>query len=202
MSLINDALKRANEVKTPPPLPSQTAKILAPVEPPSSRLPLIIFPVILGLIVFLAGFFLLRGFNRKDEAGNWRSPLQRAFAREKGSEHKAAANVDEEAAEPGHPQASVIGTKSQVRDGRPAVATNSGIAPVATVAPPSLAASSNNFPQLKVQGVFFRAKNPGALVNSKTVFVGDWIANAKVVEIRPDGITVEFQGRKKVFDLY
>jgi hypothetical protein len=201
MSLINDALKRANEVQTPPPLPSQTTKTLSPVEPPSpsSRFPLIIHLLLLGVIVLLAGFFLLRGFNRKDEAGNWRSPLQRAFAREKGSEHKAAANVDEEAAEPGHPQASVIGTKSQVRDGRPAVATNSGIAPVA---PPSLAASSNNFPQLKVQGIFFRAKNPGALVNSKTVFVGDWIANAKVVEIRADGITVEFQGRKKVFDLY
>jgi hypothetical protein len=184
---------------------------VAPVQTPApdSRFPLIIFPVILGLILLLAGFFLVRGFNRKDEAGNWRNPVQRAFARESGVSKKAQpANVDEEnAAGASHPEANVVGTKSQKRDsqatvGATTVATNSGSGAIATIAAAPSAASSIAFPQLKVQGIFFRAKNPGALVNSKTVFVGDWVANAKVVEIRQDGITVEFQGRKKVFDLY
>jgi hypothetical protein len=53
-----------------------------------------------------------------------------------------------------------------------------------------------------VQGIFYRAKNPAAMINSKTVFVGDRVSDAKVVAIAPDSVTVEIAGQKKVLSLY
>jgi len=202
MSLINDALKRANEVPSTPPLPHQTAKGLQPVPtrpPTDSRLPLIIFPVILCLVLGVAGYLLLRGFNRRDAAGRWLSPIQRAFARERPQPKAQPASIVEGQTEtptaPGQPAvASAHAIKPPVTPApKPAVATPPLVAAVATNAP---------FPRLKVQGIFYRATNPGALVNSKTVFVGDWVANAKVVAITQDSVTFEFEAQTKTLSLY
>ena len=61
---------------------------------------------------------------------------------------------------------------------------------------------TNGFPVLKVQGIFFRAKNPAAVINAKTVFIGDQVSNAKVVAITTDSVTIEFNGNRKVLTLY
>ena len=90
------------------------------------------------------------------------------------------------------------GTPAPVR--APAAATNS--AAIATAAPPAPLLGTNGFPILKVQGIFFRAKNPAAVINTKTVFVGDQVSNARVVAITTDSVTVEFNGNRKVLTLY
>ena len=48
----------------------------------------------------------------------------------------------------------------------------------------------------------FRPKNPAAVINTKTVFVGDQVSNARVVAITTDSVTVEFNGNRKVLTLY
>ena len=203
MSLINDALKRANQVPPPPPLPQQIAKGLQPVpaRPPSdSRLALIIFPTILCLILAVAGYLLMRGFNSKDAAGRWRSPLQRVFARERPQpKAQPATEVGEETenAAAQH-QAAVASVKLQKAIPSPVPAPRAAVTNVT----PVVVVSTNPFPRLKIQGIFYRANNPSAMINAKTVFIGDWVSNAKVVGITQDSVTVEFEGQTKVLGLY
>jgi hypothetical protein len=64
-------------------------------------------------------------------------------------------------------------------------------------------AGTNGFPPLKVQGIFFRARNPSAVVNGKSVFVGDHMAGGvTIVAITADSVTVEANGNKKTLTLY
>jgi hypothetical protein len=53
----------------------------------------------------------------------------------------------------------------------------------------------------KLQGIFYRPANPSAVVNSKTVFVGDRIANAKVKAIDHQSVTLDVAGETKVLTL-
>jgi hypothetical protein len=50
---------------------------------------------------------------------------------------------------------------------------------------------------LKVTGIFFRATNPLALINGKTVGVGEDIDGIRVTQIEKDRVTVEWNGKMK-----
>src|SRR5207248_810532 len=68
------------------------------------------------------------------------------------------------------------------------VVTNSspdtnGPAPVTEPVKPS-------FPSVRLQGIFYRARNPSAVINAKSVFVGEKVAGAKVVAITRDSATL------------
>lgn len=211
MSQINDALKRAGETPEPPPLPGIPSVPKGTVvfrelpQPKPSQLPVLIFGAALFVIVGLAAFFLVRGMVRK-QAGGWRDSMQKVHAvhARQVSEPTAAAAVEAAQghtapAQPAQPQAKIAprleGTPIPAR---PAVATNSVVA----TAPAPAVLGTNGFPVLKVQGIFFRAKNPAAVINTKTVFVGDQVSNARVVAITTDSVTVEFNGNRKVLTLY
>jgi len=59
------------------------------------------------------------------------------------------------------------------------------------------ARSKANNGSLTVQGIFYRTNDPSAIVNGKTVFVGDTVDSARVVAIERQSVTVELaQGRK------
>ena len=81
-----------------------------------------------------------------------------------------------------------------VRANRPAPLTP---APVVTNAPPPVRA----FPKLNLQGVSYTKQNPSVLINGKTLYVGDHILEATVVEINPEGATVQFDGQFKTLVL-
>ena len=55
--------------------------------------------------------------------------------------------------------------------------------------------------QLKVQGIFYRARDPSAIINGQTVTVGDHIGTAKVVAIERQSVTVEIAQERKVLSL-
>src|SRR5437763_6909126 len=61
MSLINDALKRAGQAKTPPPHDTTEAPLHAVESKPPSRFPLLILSV-LFFVLGLAGWFFVRGW--------------------------------------------------------------------------------------------------------------------------------------------
>jgi len=50
---------------------------------------------------------------------------------------------------------------------------------------------------LKLSGIFFRQTNPLALINGKTVGVGDDIDGIRVTKIESDRVTVEWDGKTK-----
>lgn len=68
--------------------------------------------------------------------------------------------------------------------------------PVVAATPPP---PKPEFPTLKLQGIFYRRTNPSALISGKTVFVGEKVQGAKVIEIDRQSVTLEFQGEKKTY---
>jgi hypothetical protein len=70
-----------------------------------------------------------------------------------------------------------------------------------TPPPPIPAPIKVDFPPLKLQGIFFRATNPSALINGKTVFAGDYIGDVKVVAIERQRVKVELEGATKTIPL-
>jgi hypothetical protein len=170
MSLINDALKRARQ--------SQQVNIpggppLRPVEPKSGGgMGWILLAVIILLVA--ASFFIGMSLSK-------RKPEMVATAPEISSPQEVA---------------SVTATAvSGVPTSAPAPASN---------APPSVsintqtAAISNSTPQPppqppqpKLQGIIFTPPKPWAIVNSKTVYVGDSVGDFTVKEISRNAVTLE-----------
>jgi len=77
--------------------------------------------------------------------------------------------------------------------------------PVETVQPKveyvQLKVPPGSFPELKLQGIFFRLNKPSVLINGRSLGVGDEIAGAKVEKIERQTVTVDFYGQKKVLGI-
>lgn len=52
-----------------------------------------------------------------------------------------------------------------------------------------------------LKGILFSKKNPSALINSKTVFVGDKVGEAVVVKIEEASVTLEIKGKTEVLTM-
>ncbi len=68
------------------------------------------------------------------------------------------------------------------------------------VKPPATGDATAEFPELRLQGIIFRRKNPSAFINGKTLYVGDLIGSAELIEIDIQFVMFELGGeRKKLF---
>ncbi len=54
------------------------------------------------------------------------------------------------------------------------------------------------FPELRLNGIFYRPAKPSAIINGKLVFPGDDIEGVKIISIERNSVTVEFGDQKKV----
>ena len=54
---------------------------------------------------------------------------------------------------------------------------------------------------LKLQGIFFGHSRPSAIINGKTVYVGDILDKARIVAIQPKSVTVEMGGETNILKL-
>jgi hypothetical protein len=70
-------------------------------------------------------------------------------------------------------------------------------APAPEADPPARPAEAAWPVRLKVTGIFFRKNNPLALINAKTVGIGDEIDGIRVTKIESDRVTVEWNGKVK-----
>ena len=57
------------------------------------------------------------------------------------------------------------------------------------------------FPSIKLQGIFFRIKDPSALINGRSMVVGEEIEGAVIKKIERSTVTFEFQGESRVVSL-
>jgi hypothetical protein len=199
MSLINDALKRATEAQ---PAGKPTPEMETTMKPaPQARtmgLPVYFTPVLL-FIVSGACWFLVKGWDvrRQAIASTPAIPVQ---AREAEETPDVPAGEGAELPIPGNrrfalndrpsPSVPLSARAGSVTAGAAADSVPADI--VADEAPPAF----------KLQGIFYRPANPSAVVNSKTVFVGDRIANAKVKAIDHQSVTLEVAGETKVLTLH
>lgn len=60
---------------------------------------------------------------------------------------------------------------------------------------------AEEFPELSLQGIFFRLKNPSVMINRRALYVGDEIGGAKVVEIRRRTVTLEMNGERRTLSM-
>lgn len=169
MSLINDALKRAKQTR------QQSATPAAPVSPPPSLYrPLETAPRRARTGWFLPGMVVLLILAGMICIGVtlFRRPAAKA------STEQTFANENQSSAAATPPE------------------TTPAPAPRATSKPssqPSVPATI--YPLPKVQGIVFSPAKPWAIVNGKTVFVGDTIGNLRVQSISRDKVVVVGGGR-------
>jgi hypothetical protein len=182
MSLINDALKRATQAQPATKPAPEMETTMKPAPPPRTvGLPVYFMPVLL-FIISGACWFLIRGWDARRSV---RAPIP-VQARE------VPATPPREGAELPIPQ----NRQFALSDAPTPAAGTTAEAAGSTLTAPTTAAEG-----FRLQGIFYRPNNPSAVVNSKTVFVGDHIANARVKAIDQQSVTLDCAGEIKVLTL-
>jgi hypothetical protein len=72
--------------------------------------------------------------------------------------------------------------------------------PVSHATEPQLA-TARDFPELKLNAIYYRLRGPTVVINGKTLKTGEEIDGAKVTEIQRSSVELEFNGRKKALSL-
>jgi hypothetical protein len=200
MSLINDALKRATQAQpaTATAPQSETPMQAAPQRRPAG-LPVYFTPVLL-FIISGACWFLVKGWDAQRQAGIYPAPIT-VHARE-----NSPAAATEPAGTAGREMEFPIPADRQF-------ALNDAPTPSASAPPPAGTIDSASVPSepatqeppaapaFKLQGIFYRPSNPSAVVNSKTVYIGDLILNGKIKAIDRQSVTLEVGGTTQVLTL-
>lgn len=201
MSLINDALKRATQAQ---PATAPAAQSEAPMQPvPQPRpvgLPVYFTPVLL-FIVSGACWFLVKGWDARRQAGIYPAPIT-VHAREisaPSATTQPTGSTDSETEFPIPPDRQFAlddAPTPSASASAPAAPTDNAAVSSAPIAPEPAAA-----PAFKLQGIFYRPSNPSAVVNSKTVYIGDLILNGKVKAIDRQTVTIDVGGATQVLTL-
>jgi biotin carboxyl carrier protein len=201
MSLINEALKRAKHVQqsTPPPIPPQQFQ---PVNKAPRRGGLGAGVVAVVAVLLLVGGGLIFMALRKNEVvkvnatsvensqPNTTAPAEVVEKTLVVTEVKPVApvNVQEVADE----------TTQQ------SVSATTAVPPGTNKLPKTAAAATESPKEIvspKLRGIFYNPTRPSAVLNSKTVYVGDTVSGHRVVAITVTDVTVEIAGKKSVLTL-
>lgn len=203
MSLINDAIKQAHkankerqsgEATTAPGAGMQTAASRpGPAATGGSMTGMLI---IAGIVVFvlLGGALLFLSLRNTPLITDLDGPLPRS-----GQVAKPATSA------PAPEPSLATGTAPQV-DPTASALNNPVPAPVADSAPNITASTAvpsgpRPFPELKLQGIYYRLNDPSVMINGKALELGDLIDGAKVVKIDRKEVTLEFEDQQKVLRL-
>jgi len=171
MSLINDALKKASQTPAPT-APAPTKEPLhVATHAPSPRWPLFVIPPLVAVVFATGTFMVMRG---------WQS--QRTV-----SAKEAVVETTGDTSSPVPTPAVAVPVATTLPT--PASATNT-----ATVEPAA-------FPTLKLQGVIWNPRRPSAVINGKSLFVGEKVERAIVTAIEQDNVKVTWNGEERVLTL-
>ncbi|HET7625377.1 MAG TPA: hypothetical protein VFM25_08930 [Verrucomicrobiae bacterium] len=171
MSLINDALQRAKHVQHTSAPVAQPNLQLRPVDAsqPAEKRPGVMLYFVSAVLIFSVLMFLLKRFDGAD------SPAAMPVSK------VALANVAVPTIEKTPaPSVEVAPEIPEANHSAAPVTTNMPEPVVETPVPPKPATP-------KLQAIVFSATNPSAIVNGKTVFVGDNVGEFRVAAITPKG---------------
>jgi hypothetical protein len=189
MSLINDALRRATLSRTLPPPLLHHDPALQTVHPRARNHVSAVYLSIALLGLLIGGSLLFRGWKAVERieestlaqivaAAESTTPIVRAR-----SQPTPAPPTDDLLVAEGT-NASADSNSFQSSFSEPRSFANSGAVPFA-VEPP---------PPLRLQGIFYRTRNPSAMISSELVYVGDEVQNARVLSIGRESVTVKLDG--------
>jgi hypothetical protein len=223
MSLINDALKRARQAQPTPTVPIAADPSLQPVlEAPRSSEPILWWVPGIGVAILLAACLFLFLWWRdsarpaRSMTAAERTPGRPALVVSTGESRlpgpvvdpaPANTNTHESAAPP-----SKAGPESQpiVAETHASPSTNAtslpSSSPQQSAASPGQTVQTNQtssavdltdtaLANLKLQGIFYRSLRASALINGRTLFIGDDIDGATVTAIERQAVQVQFNGR-------
>ncbi len=226
MSLINDALKRAREAEQqrggepPPETPLQPAEH-APAPRAGGRVILLVLVVVL---VALAASYMGRWVGGSEEAGAARAsnappagrliPPHEAAGPVASPTLKVSTNVltrrepapppprampptSEAPAPPQVGAPSPTDTNAAPAAGQQPTVPGEGVPPTAAAVAPA----EPQFPELKLQSIIFRLRNPAVVINGQMLSVGDTVSGARVVRIERHAVTMEWQGQTNILRL-
>lgn len=220
MSLVNDALRRAQEAQqqAPPPPPSKM-QFRPPDATPHARHNLaLLVPAALAVVALLALFFVWqwaqepRGARPQEARALTPTSSQIAITPQYPSTAMPEpATVSTVVGSPGH------SSQAEARSTPVATATESLVAPSTgspaypPIAGPQESAPTNSLamtppvspktPPLRLQAIVFNPKRPSALINGKTVFVGDKLESSRVVAIDQESATIVGAGKTNVLTM-
>ncbi len=72
---------------------------------------------------------------------------------------------------------------------------------VTNVPPPSLPSMESAVPDFRLSGIIYTVAHPSAILNGKTVYVGDQVSGTTVVSIRQTDVTLLIKGVRKTYTL-
>jgi len=92
-------------------------------------------------------------------------------------------------------------TASALNNPVPTPVVEPASAAVAANTPPPTPAGPRPFPELKLQGIYYRLTDPSVMINGKALEIGDLIEEARVIKIERKEVTLELDGQQKVLRL-
>jgi uncharacterized iron-regulated membrane protein len=222
MSLINDAIKQANKAnkdrataapagETPPAARMQTTE--GHTAAPASSGSMTGMLLIAGVVVFvlLGGTLLFLAMRNAPDGGPVNTSQIPSPAADATPSASAPVPVSDAPGTTVPPQpigqtppsqpanaASSTTTANAAVVGQTAPATT---APAPTIEVPAKPAGPRAFPELKLQGIYYRIKDPSVMINGKTLEIGDLIEDAKVIKIDRKEVTLELDSQQKVLRL-
>lgn len=188
MSLINEALRQAREARPANPAPANGPP-LTPVEPvhrpggSTLTLPMLIAVVLAMAVALLWIYFRTGG----------------GVLMVRASSHPQTST---EVAQPQPPAPSLTAIPTIAPAATPtpvpplnAIASNTNSITVAANEPaanvPVVAETPKPLPPVyRLQSIFFRAKNPSAVINGKTLFLGSRVGDARIIAIDQESATI------------
>lgn len=195
MSLINDALKRATKAQATTPPPQTQEAELEPAPPHRAvGIPGYFMPVML-CVLSVACWMFIRG---------WNGGQMPALAKVK--QLVEPETIVAQAREPDMEMPTTEGVELPVPQNREFALNDAPSASATAAAEPASAASvataeTESSMTYKLQGIIYRPSNPSAVVNTRTVFIGDTVGNARVRAITERSVTLEVGGETKVLTM-
>lgn len=217
MSLINDAIKRANQANkdrqapgnpaAPSPAEMQTVET-SRAQPAGGSMTSML--LIAGIVVFvlLGGsllFLSMSGSRSNDESAG---PLVSETVPSSPASSSVPQTGESPAVTPA-PAESLVADALQnpvpppttIVPGDPAGVATPSTAPVIAASPLAQPAGPRPFPELKLQGIYYRLRDPSVMINGQTLEIGDVVENARVIRIERKEVTLELDGQQKVLRL-
>ena len=195
MSLINDALKRAKQAQQRSQPPPGNVLQFRPVEP-GQRAPRRrdwVVPAVVAVVGILA-FVLIWPWARKSEASKSAEPTPQAVVAAKEISAPAAPAANQPA--PAQPFPNVA-TPAPAPNSPPAATEANAVASVS----PSNEPPAPKPPPLRLQAIVFSPTRPSAMINGRTLWVGDKLGAFRLVAIDHESATLVGLGQTNVLML-
>ena len=226
MSLINDALKRAREAeqqrtqKTPPAPPLEPADHAAP---PRRAGRIVVTVLLLATLGFAAlglsrwagssGGVPASGTSNEVAAASLSSPKTVATPAERLAIPTGTNLMARQGSVPHSDPSAAPAPASPASSSPPATDLRAAIPESIQAEPPGspgedastavqpVAEVEARFPELKLQSIVFRLRNPSVVIDGEMLGVGDTVKGARVAKIERHAVTMEWQGQTNVLRL-